>query len=108
MLTSNMSEDTLTTGGGHERNISMLPDIPDHMKGNQLARNHFFAHIYYFNLATIMSKRGAKIFSKLPGLGNPNRKIGPKVPQHVVSQHPLLSPRVNEDGHGMSHVINYR
>lgn len=42
MLTSNMSEDTLTTGGGgHERNISMLPDIPDHMKGNQLARNHF-------------------------------------------------------------------
>ena len=34
MLTNSMSED-----GGHERNVSMLPDIPDHMKGNQLARN---------------------------------------------------------------------
>lgn len=79
MLTNSMSED----GGGHDRNFSMLPDIPDHMKGNQLARNYFFN--LKSVLATIMSKRGAKIFSKLPGLGNPSRKIGPKVPQHIVS-----------------------
>lgn len=55
-----------------------------------------------------MGKRGVKRFSVIPGLGNPQKKASAKVPQHVVSHHPLLSPRAETDGVGISHVINYR
>ena len=91
MMLTNMSEQSSAL----DANTPLLPEIPAHMKAGQLPPTKMH--------------RGSKKYSVLPGLGNPVKKASAKVPQHVVSHHPLLSPRAESDGFGgVSHVINYR